>query len=428
MDWDRARLHTAFGTREVWIWGAMIVGQGVCRALQRAGLTVAGFIDSSPAMQGQTALGYAVRAPESVLDRARDGEAFIVIGSGHHDQVIEDRCRAHGLTAERDYLSSRRLNDIDPSVDVSGMCNLHCISCPQGNLSDRPPTGFMGLDAYNAILRKLLDELPFLGSIQLYAWGEPLLNRRLPDMIAATREARVLSAISTNLKTARDLEAVVAARPDWIKVSASGYGASYAIGHTGGDWERFLANLRLLSRLRERHHPELQIVLNYHLYRHSLGESYRAMRALCDELGFVFRPNMAYLYSLDNVLDYVEGRPLSPEAERTLELMLLDIDSGLERARRRRHLPCPEERCLPINWDGRVRFCGVYFKPFIADDFLTTPLSEILARRQGSEFCRRCMSHGLHHYTAVYLEERILEDGLPAGVESDQRTDVDADD
>jgi len=237
MDWDRLRLHAAFGTREVWIWGAMIVGQGVCRALQRAGMTVAGFIDSSPAMQGQTALGYPVSAPETVLERARNADAFIIIGSGHHDQAIEDRCRAHGLTAERDYLSSRRLNDIDPSIDVSGMCNLHCISCPQGNLSDRPPTGFMRLDAYTAILGKLLDELPFLGSIQLYAWGEPLLNRQLPDMIAATREARVLSAISTNLKTARDLEAVVTAptgsrsrRPAMVQAMPSVTPAGIGIG------------------------------------------------------------------------------------------------------------------------------------------------------------------------------------------------------
>ncbi|SDY31423.1 Radical SAM superfamily enzyme, MoaA/NifB/PqqE/SkfB family [Allochromatium warmingii] len=412
MDWNQQRLADAFGARAVWIWGAMIVGQGVCRALQRAGLSVAGFIDSSPAMQGQTALGYPVCAPEPVLEQAQAGNAFIVIGSGHHDQAIEAHCREQGLIAEHDYLSSRWLNDIDPSIDVSGLCNLHCISCPQGNLSDRPPTGFMALDTYNAILNKLLAELPFLGSIQLYAWGEPLLNRQLPAMIAATREAQVLSAISTNLKAARDLEAVVAARPDWIKVSASGYGESYSIGHTGGNWEQFLVNLRQLAQLREQYHPDLQIVLNYHLYRHSLGASYRAMQALCDELRLIFRPNMAYLYSLDNVLDYVEGRPLSPEAQRTLELMLLDIDSGLERARQRRHLPCPEERCLPINWDGRVRFCGVYFKPFIADDFLATPLSDILARRQGSAFCERCMSHGLHHYTAVYLEERILDDGL----------------
>lgn len=420
MHWNEQQLRATLGARELWIWGAMIVGQGLCRALERLGVSVAGFVDSSTAMQGQTALGYPIRAPGVALERASRGAAFILIGSGHHDRAIEACCREQGLEVERDYLSSSRLNDIDPSIDVSGFCNLHCISCPQGNLADHPPAGYMALATYVAILDKLLDELPFLGSIQLYAWGEPLLNRQLPEMIAATREARVLSAISTNLKAARDLEAVVAARPDWIKVSASGYGETYAIGHTGGDWETFLSHLRLLVQLRAQHHPDLQIVLNYHLYRHSLGDSYRAMRALCEELGLIFRPNMAYLYSLDTVLDYVEGRSVSDEAKQTMDLMLLDIDTGLARARERKHLPCPEERCLPINWDGRVRFCGVYFKPFIAESFLTTPLADILAQRQNSDFCRHCMSHGLHHYTAVYVEERILEEGLSVTAPSDK--------
>jgi len=414
MNTARERLVAAIGDRPVFIWGAMIVGQGVCRALQRMDLPVTAFLDSSPAMQGQTALGYPIEAPAPALARAAAGGAFIIIGSGHHDRAIEAECIAHGLVKDRDYVPSRELNDIDPSVDISGTCNLRCVSCPQGNIADRPPVGFMTAVDYQRVLDKLLREIPFLGSVQLYTWGEPLLNPELPEIIERTRDARVLTAISTNLKVDRGLQSVIAARPDWIKVSASGFGENYERGHTGGHWPRFLANLHTLAALRDRLHPEMQVILNYHLYRHSTGDSYRAMRELCDELGFIFRPNMAYLYSLDNVLDYVEGRPISDASHATLDMLLMDIDEGLARARARKHIPCPEERCLPIAWNRQVKFCGVYFKPSIADDFLETPLDEIMATRRGSDFCARCMSHGLHHYTAVYLEERILENGEPA--------------
>lgn len=414
MDIGREQLAAWIGDRPVFIWGAMIVGQGVCRALERMDMAVHGFLDSSPAMQGQRALGYPVLAPHPTLAEAAAGRAFVIIGSGHHDLAIEADCVAHGLVKYRDYLPSRELNDVDPSVDISGTCNLRCVSCPQGNIAERPPIGFMTAIDYQRVLDKLLRELPFLGSVQLYTWGEPLLNPQLPEIIARTREAKVLTAISTNLKVARGLREVIAARPDWIKVSASGFGENYELGHTGGNWPRFLANLHTLAGLRDELHPGMQIILNYHLYRHSTGESYRQMRQLCDELGFIFRPNMAYLYSLDNVLDYVEGRPISAESHQTLDMLLMDIDEGIARAQQRKHLPCPEERCLPINWDRKVRFCGVYFKPSIADDFLETPLEEIMATRRDSDFCARCMGHGLHHYTAVYLEERILEDGEPA--------------
>jgi hypothetical protein len=406
------RLISLAGNKKLYIWGAMIVGQGVCRSLERHGLTVSGFLDSSPAMQGARALGYPVGAPGDGIADCLNDQAFIVIGSGHFDHEIGRICQDAGLIEHRHFLLSRELNEIDPSIDISGACNLRCVSCPRGNVTDDDqPTGFMDLENYSAVLDKLLRELPFLGSIQLYAWGEPLLNKHLAKIIERTRNAQVLTAISTNLKVITGLEEVIRSKPDWIKVSASGFGAGYEIGHTGGNWARFVQNLRQLSRLRDEIHPQMQIVLNYHLYKHSIGEDYRSMRELCDELGLIFRPNMAYLYSLDNVMDYIEGRPLSDASKQTLDLMLMDIDEGLSRALRRRDLPCPEERCLPINWDRKVRFCGVYYKPYIADDFLQIPVQEILEKRHDSDFCRHCMSYGLHHYTGVYLEEKILENG-----------------
>jgi len=321
---------------------------------------------------------------------------------------MEDVCRAAGLSSHKHYIQSSELNEIDPSIDISGTCNLRCVSCPRGNLEDPDPIGFMSLEDYRLVLGKLLREIPFLGSIQFYAWGEPLLNRQLPEMIGLTREYGVLTAISTNLKVNRGLNKVIAARPDWLKVSASGFGQNYEIAHTGGNWERFQANLYELAELRDRLHPDMQVTLNYHLYKHNTGESYLQMQALCEQLHFLFRPNMAYLYSLDNVLDYVEGRAISPAAQQTLGMMLLDINDGLAKCQTRKHLPCPEERCLPITWDRRVRFCGVYFNRYIADDFMTVSTEEILALRHNSDFCQRCMSHGLHQYTGVYLEERFL--------------------
>lgn len=409
---NRDQFTALLKERELYIWGAMIVGQGVCRSLERHSIRVSGFLDSSPSLQGRRALGYKITTPEQILPSCHEDKAFIVIGSGHYDREIEQICRENGLEAHRHYILSRELNELDPSIDISGTCNLRCVSCPRGNISnDTQPVGFMSLENYSLVLDKLLREIPFLGSIQLYAWGEPLLNKNLPQIIGLTREAKVLTAISTNLKVANDLEKVISSKPDWIKVSASGFGSNYEIGHTGGHWERFLGNLHYLAELRAAHHPEMQIILNYHLYKHSLGDSYRAMRDLCTELGLIFRPNMAYLYSLDNVMDYLEGRPLSEEAQRTLDLMLMDIDKGLAKAMLRRHEPCPEERCLPINWDRKVRFCGVYYNPYIAEDFLDTSVQEILAKRHNSEFCEKCMSHGLHQYTGAYLEERILENG-----------------
>jgi len=218
----------------------------------------------------------------------------------------------------------------------------------------------------------------------------------------------VLCAISSNLNYAKNLEAVVTARPDWFKVSCSGWGENYELTHTGGKWDVFLPNLQKLAKLRDRLHPEMQITLNYHLYRHNIGDDYRRMEALCNELSLIFRPSPAYLYPADAVMDYIDGKKLSPEALKTLPLLLMDLDEGIEKARARAAQPCPEERCFPINWDCSVRECGVFFRPFIVQNFLETPLREILEQKRKSRLCVECKKRGVHQFTGVYLAEKRL--------------------
>ncbi len=401
-----ANLDALTPGRAIYIWGASIVGFGACRALERHGRPPEAFIDSSPRFHGKTAMGYRVlsfdelqKNPEALRN------AFIIIASGHYEDEIAARCMKAGLSPKEDFTSARALSPVDPSVDISGVCNLRCISCPRGNMAEQPPCGYMSAAVYSRVIDKLSRELPFMGNVQLYAWGEPLLNPEIAEIVRITVERKFLCAISTNLNARRDLGEVIRARPDWLKISASGFGASYGLTHTGGNWDLFLRNLHFLKELREKFHPEMYVEINYHLYRHNLGEDYAKMAALCGSLGFAFRPNWAYLYPLDNVLAYCEGREISPEARKTLDLLVLDIDRGLERARGQAHLPCAEERCFPIAWDLSVRSCGAYFKPTVADNFLDSPIEEILERRERSGICARCKRHALHRFTSVYLEE-----------------------
>jgi MoaA/NifB/PqqE/SkfB family radical SAM enzyme len=393
--------------KKVYIWGAMIVGQGVCRSLERNNITIEAFLDRSVSLQGKKALGYPILKPDDVFENVRAGNSIIITGSGHNSPEIAGLCEQAAFQKNKDYILCEDLNDIDPSVDVSGMCNLKCISCPRGNEKDQPPPGFMSASTYKKVLNKLIKEIPLLGSIQLYTWGEPLLNPELPEIITTTREAKVLSAISSNLNYGKNLEAVVAALPDWFKVSCSGWAENYERTHTGGKWEVFLSNLHKLANLRDSIHPEMQIILNYHLYKHNIGEDYRRIESLCNELSLIFIPNHAYLYPLDSIMDFVDGKELSSEAKKILPMLLMPLEDGIARARTLAELPCCEERTFPINWDCRVRECGVFFRPFIADNFLDTPLSEIIERKK-KRLCIECRKRAIHQFTAVYLAEKRI--------------------
>jgi MoaA/NifB/PqqE/SkfB family radical SAM enzyme len=402
-------LRQICSNKKVFIWGAMIVGQGVCRSLERNGISVESFLDKSPSLQGRKALGYSIHKPDDAFECVRAGDGIIITGSGHNSPEIAGLCEQEGFQKGNDYILCEDLNDIDPSVDVAGMCNLKCISCPRGNEKQQPSAGFMSASTYKKVLEKLIREIPLLGSIQLYTWGEPLLNPELPEIVAVTREAKVLSAISSNLNYAKNLQAVVAARPDWFKISCSGWAENYERTHTGGKWKVFLSNLQKLASFRDTLHPEMQIILNYHLYKHNTGEDYRRIESLCKNLSLIFIPNHAYLYPLDSVMDFVDGKELSPEAKKTIPMLLMTLEEGIARARERASLACPEERCFPINWDCSVRECGVYFRPFIAENFLEIPFTEIIFRKRNSKLCVECRKRAIHQFTSVYLAEKRLD-------------------
>lgn len=403
--------------RPIYIWGAGAQGRGMCTVLEREGVRILGFIDSSEQLQGTELAGYTIHPPE-VLRRSDDvvERPFVIIAAFYHEAPISQRCRSLGLEEGQDFLSYKKLRPYDYVVDVSGRCNLRCMSCPRASRDDRhPPAGMMSLDTFRQVVDKILREDPLLGSIQLYQWGEPLLNPELPQIIEAAVERGVPCAVSSNLSLRHDLEPVIAAGPSWFRVSVSGTREHYEAKHTGASWERLVTNLHRLSELRETLKPDMKTELYYHLYRDNRGEPLDQLRALSQQLGFEFHPVWAYLISLDDVLEYLEGGELSGPALEASNMLALSLDDGMALARKEAHLECPVTRCIHINWDLSVSRCMMFFYPqanVACRDFLTTPLEAIVSARQGA-LCRRCRAQALHRYCQVYATTDPLAGGGP---------------
>ena len=86
---------------------------------------------------------------------------------------------------------------LPPSIQVepTNICNLKCPLCPTGLKYGAQEKGFMSLQMFRTILKELGDSLI---SVILYGWGEPFLNRGLPDMIAECTARNILTITSTN--------------------------------------------------------------------------------------------------------------------------------------------------------------------------------------------------------------------------------------
>ena len=399
--------------RPIYLWGARQDGLSMTRVLERIGFPPFGFIDSSISLQGKKVLGYPVLSPHEVLSKIGEEHPFVIITSPFFADAIAEECSVAGLVAVEDFMAHSEIQQFDYQIDISGHCNLRCISCPQGNFGQPVKQGFMDAATFRQVLEKILREDPFVGAVSLYNWGEPLLNPHLPEILSIAEQLGIHTAISSNLNLQRDFADVIKAHPTWFRVSVSGYGPSYEITHTGGSWDLFYRNISRLKELKDLYHQELQVEVFYHIYRHNNGEDLKKIKELCDSLDFTLRFRHAALAPLENIEAVIDGRPLTPEAEKTRSLQIFPVEEVMAIARSQKQRPCFYKRCLWITWNLRVAQCMEWFSPelsLVPGNFLSTPLSEIIAARENNEFCRRCQEKAIHRCYVVYGDEKLVHE------------------
>ena len=406
-------LNEMVSGRKLFVWGARHEGYAASLVFKRLGAELESFIDSSHALQGSQAFGYSILLPEHFFAKYLPRDAFVIIASGFYADEISDVCLNHNFLKGEDFLVFGELRKFNYQVDISGSCNLRCISCPRGNYPVHRKSGFMKPETYEKVLQKILKEDPYTGIITLYNWGEPLLNRDLPEIIRLTNDYSLLSAISSNLSLNVDFEPVVAAKPTWFRVSNSGWKDNYEITHTGANWNLFYGNLFKLKEYRDQHHPDMIVELFFHIYNHN-REDFSKMKDLCDSLGFTLRYRHAALAPLDNIKKIQDDIPVSAEANKTRGLQFLKVEEALRLAKSadEKSRPCYYEDHLWINWDLQVAHCMEWYQPglnLVQKDFLSVTTDELLVARARSEFCKTCKAHGIHRVYCVYGDEKLIE-------------------
>lgn len=348
-------------SRRIFIYGAGRKGIGFCRSLERNGFNVHGFIDKSSLTEKNGVMGKPCLNPHyyftNIYKREND---YIFTASVTHRNAksLNDACCGFGLKDERDFIDANRISPLYPSVDISGVCNLKCLACPRSDaIRPLPKGGFMSAEVYKQILKKLLKEIPFLSSVELFIWGEPLLNPQLPDILEINNKFGVDSSISTNLNYAKYLEDAVKAGFSNMLIACSGYGReNYEITHAGSNWDVFHNNILLLAEYIKKYNSPLVPVIFYFVTKNNIHE-YKYMYELCKKLGFRLFIS-PYLVFADYILDYAEGREICPSAKKASDLMLMHPNEWLKIMKEEHNKRCLDSRAFPnIGWDLSVYAC-----------------------------------------------------------------------
>lgn len=391
--------------KKIYLWGAGQKGRPFLHALERNGYRAEAFLDSAPVLIGTNCQGLPILDPKTILEdkSALDSSFIILTSTTDKIRQMALACREAGLVHKKHYLRMQELAPLSPSIEISGVCNLRCIACPRGERGEgrdeRVETGgFMSLADYKKILQKLLKEIPWLFTVDLYVWSDPLLHPNIAEIIRHNNSLGIGSGISTNLNYGKYLEGVIQAEPDYIRVSTSGFGRkNYELTHTGGSWETLHKNLLDAKGYIKKHSSKTIITILYHANKNNLSE-FKDMRDFCVENGFRLEPLLSSIFS-DYAMDYIEKKPLWEGAELAKNIMLVSLDEILEHCAREHSKTCLGMRAIPvINWDLSVLTCCFYSYERLVPNYLDTSIDQIIALRNNAAFCKKCVKYSLHRF------------------------------
>lgn len=406
----RERFQSLAKGRKIYIYSVNLEGIGFLKLFTRLGLDIGGFIDSRP-IPGGVKRGAPVIHPDSFFAE-HASQALVVITAKHRQTKREAmaRCEESGLLRGTSFFITTDLCDYLPTIEIAGMCNLRCISCNMGLPGANKKGGFMSAASYRQVLTKMCDEIPFLNSVYLYLWGEPLLNPEIADIIRITSELGVACEISTNLNDARTLEKVIQAQPEVLVVPCSGVGANFDLTRTGGKWEVFKKNLYDLRRLIDLHGADTAVRVHYHMYKHNMDEDYDAIAQMAAELGFQFLPILAQIFPEYVLRNVIYGEPIPPQMLQANDLLYFPIADQLAYAQQNSSRNCFMMKVFPVvRWDSSVVHCSNLTFPILSASYLEHSLDDLLSIRRDNQFCTTCMDHGMHRFFDVAASIKVVD-------------------
>lgn len=151
-------------------------------------------------------------------------------------------------------------------IEPTSRCNLSCPGCLHASSLKESFTSEMVGDMDFGVFSKIIDDLKdYLVKVSLYIIGEPLLYKRIGEMVKYLTDRKIASAISSNLNylTPELASQLVSNRLTHLIVSLDGYDQeSYARYRVGGSFDKVVNNIKSIQAEKQRQkskYPYLEI-------------------------------------------------------------------------------------------------------------------------------------------------------------------------
>lgn len=246
-------------------------------------------------------------------------------------------------------------------IDPTNACNFKCVFCPTGApdllKAVSRPKGTMEFTLFEKIIEDLSEFDGKLKKLQLYKDGEPLLNKRLPDMIARAKAANVsdIVELTTNgaLLNEDRATALIDAGLDCIRISIEhvhdeGY---QKITQNYDDFEAIRKNVERLFTLKRDRRSDLSI----HVKVVDIGLTDTDKKRFYE----VFNP-ISDTINIDAAMDWGGSDTLGKDF--TVAQNSQTAMNGVTPLRPDRTVCSAPFKSMAINFNGQVSVCCVDWK------------------------------------------------------------------
>ncbi|MEW6600307.1 MAG: radical SAM protein [Nitrospirota bacterium] len=152
-------------------------------------------------------------------------------------------------------LKLNQLHGMPPIIHIepTNICNLKCPLCPTGSQTLKRSKGFMSTDTCKLVLNELGDTLM---AVYFFSFGEPFMNKNLPEMIGSCTARGILTITSTNghfFQTMDDALRIVDSGLTMMIIALDGSTQSiYQSYRIGGDIEKVKRFATLIEKAKAR--------------------------------------------------------------------------------------------------------------------------------------------------------------------------------
>lgn len=299
-------------------------------------------------------------------------DAYAIDG---HKLVFHPQRVAQWLDARDDWDRARSVYPIYVEISPVGACNHRCKFCAVDYIGYQP----VRLDA--DLLKLRLAEMGRLGvrSIMFAGEGEPLLHKRISEIIEATAQAGMDSALTTNGTVVRE-EFIERALPhvSWIKTSLNaGTRDTYAAVHgtRAEDFDTVIANLGRLVDARNARGLNCTLGAQILLLPDNRDEVERLALICRDEIGLdylVVKPYSQHRFSETREyeqISYVGDLQLGERLARlgSDRFSVVFRAQTMKKHAKRDHAPYQQCHATPFFWayvmaSGDVYGCSAFLK------------------------------------------------------------------